>query len=254
MPRWLTTLFILLLFFGFVLPNPAAAGAATGNAIESVVVFFQSATGQVANSTGTGPYDGGDVRVYPRGGVGSGDGTTDDGDTHLLGLASAPVATPVPPPAPRAGMSHSPPVKLNIPSIGVTSGFVALGLDSTGAMEVPQAADVVGWYRYAPTPGERGPAVLTAHVDWLNTSGVFRDLGQLKPGDDVTVDRADGVAVTFRVVRVAAYPKVQFPTEEVYGSTEEPELRLITCGGRFDPTTRSYENNIVVYARNVAVG
>ena len=108
-------------------------------------------------------------------------------------------------------------MQLRIPSIGVTSGFVALGLESDGALEVPRAADVVGWYRGAPTPGERGPAVVTAHVDWRHERGVFHDLGRLTPGDDVTINRADGVGVTFRVSRVAEYPKTRFPTHEVYG-------------------------------------
>jgi len=59
--------------------------------------------------------------------------------------------------------------------------------------------------------------------------------------------------VTFRVTRVAEYPKTQFPTDEVYGSTDTPEMRLISCGGRFDCNTRSYEDNIVVYAGMVGV-
>ena len=155
--------------------------------------------------------------------------------------------------ASEAALSHSPPVRLHIPSIGVTSGFIGLGLESDGTMQVPQTADVVGWYRDAPTPGERGPAVATAHVDWKHEKGVFHDLGQLKPGSDVTVDRADGAAVVFQVSRVAEYSKASFPTDEVYGGTDGAELRLITCGGRYDPGTHNYEDNIVVFARMVAV-
>jgi hypothetical protein len=34
----------------------------------------------------------------------------------------------------------------------------------------------------------------------------------------------------------------------VYGDTDEPTLRLITSGGDFDGSTRSYRDNIVVYA------
>lgn len=263
MPRWLTTLILLVLFFGFVLPNPERAGNAVGHALNSLFSFFKSAGNAIANSTGAGTAGTGGVRVYPSGGVDSGDSITDDGDGSggalLLGLRSMPVPTPAPALEPQAGLSqaglsHSPPVQLRIPSIGVTSGFVALGLQSDGALEVPRAADVVGWYRYAPTPGERGPAVVTAHVDWQHKRGVFHDLGRLKPGDDVTIDRADGVAVTFRVSRVAEYPKTRFPTREVYGNTDGVELRMITCGGRFDGSTQSYEANIVVFARMAGAG
>jgi hypothetical protein len=65
----------------------------------------------------------------------------------------------------------------------------------------------------------------------------------------VLVDRADGSTVSFTVTRVDRYPKDAFPTDRVYAPTSEPELRLITCGGTFDRSERSYEDNVVVFAR-----
>ena len=47
-------------------------------------------------------------------------------------------------------------------------------------------------------------------------------------------------------------PKAQFPTAAVYAPTPRPELRLITCGGRFDRAARNYVDNVVVEA--VVVG
>jgi hypothetical protein len=243
----LTTLFLLLLLLVFVLPDPEGAGTATGNALKSIGRFFESTFNAASNPnrpTGT-------VAVYPSGGVPSGDGTTEGDATPRLGLTSAPETEA---PLETVGaLPYSPPVGLRIPAIGVTSGFVGVGLDFDGALKVPPAADLVGWYTDAPTPGERGPAVATAHVDWKHQRGVFADLGRLQPGNEVTVNRADGVRVVFRVTRVAEYPKAQFPTDEVYGSTDAVELRLITCGGRFDSKTRSYDDNVVVFAGMVGV-
>ncbi|CAM3619062.1 hypothetical protein KIPE111705_17105 [Kibdelosporangium persicum] len=34
----------------------------------------------------------------------------------------------------------------------------------------------------------------------------------------------------------------------MYGDTTNPELRLITCGGEFDKTAKSYQDNIIVFA------
>jgi hypothetical protein len=249
MPRWLTTLFLLLLLFVFVLPDPAGAGSATGHALRSIGLFFESAisglSGAIATNRPTGS-----VVVYPNGGVASGDGTVDGAAAPVQDVESTLASGADPAEAP---LSYSPPVGLRIPSIGVTSGFAAVGLDADGALEVPPAPDLVGWYTDAPTPGERGPAVATAHVDWKQQKGVFFDLGRLRPGNDVTIDRADGAVVTFRVTRVAQFPKTQFPTDEVYGSTDAAELRLITCGGRFDSKARSYDDNIVVFAGLVGV-
>ena len=47
---------------------------------------------------------------------------------------------------------------------------------------------------------------------------------------------------------MAQYPKTAFATEEVYGPTADAQLRLITCGGAFDPSARSYEDNVIVFA------
>jgi hypothetical protein len=88
-------------------------------------------------------------------------------------------------------------------------------------------------------------------VNTADGPAVFYRLGALLPGDTVEVTRADGTVATFQVYRIAEYDKDAFPTMTVYGATRNPELRLITCGGVFDPATRSYLDNIVAYARLV---
>lgn len=77
---------------------------------------------------------------------------------------------------------------------------------------------------------------------------VFFDLGALQAGDTVTVKRDDGRSVTFRIDSVESYPKDAFPTERVYGPNDRPGLRVVTCGGQFDETARSYLNNVIVFA------
>jgi Sortase domain len=67
----------------------------------------------------------------------------------------------------------------------------------------------------------------------------------------VYVRRADGTLVKFRVTAVQTYAKDHFPTQAVYGPTPDAELRLITCGGAFDPATGHYMSNIVVFATEV---
>ena len=59
---------------------------------------------------------------------------------------------------------------------------------------------------------------------------------------------SDGSAVTFRVDRVISAPKDAFPTDEVYGPTPDSQLRLITCGGSFNPVAGSYLDNTIVFA------
>lgn len=144
------------------------------------------------------------------------------------------------------------PLALDVPSIGVhATGLIELGLTRTGAMDVPKDAVTTGWFDLSPLPGDPGPAVIAAHVNYAKVAGAFARLHETAVGDTATVTRADGRTVTFRVYRVAHFPKSAFPTRDVYGNTAGPELRLVTCGGDFDRAAHSYRDNIVVFARAV---
>jgi hypothetical protein len=154
--------------------------------------------------------------------------------------------------APRPGLAASVPVSLAIPSIGVKSALLALGLTNDGHMQVPWKPLQAGWYKYGVTPGEIGPAVIAGHVDSAETGpAVFYDLAKIKLGALVIVTRKDGSTVRFEVQRIRVYPKDKFPTGAVYSMTTGAQLRLITCSG-WDPTIRHYVDNTVVYLSMVA--
>jgi len=140
------------------------------------------------------------------------------------------------------------PVTLTIPSIGVQTTLVRLGLTAGGALQVPQSTAVAGWYTGSPRPGAVGSAVIAGHIDSRTGPGVFFRLSSLRPGDRVYVRRADGTLAVFRVTVVRQFPKDSFPTSAVYGPAPDPEVRLITCGGTFDPQLGSYLSNTIVYA------
>lgn len=147
-----------------------------------------------------------------------------------------------------AGLVKSTPTRIEIPSIGVDSKLMGLGLDQTGAMQVPPGGFPAGWYTGAPTPGEDGPAVIAGHVDWDGEPGVFFDLRNVEEGAAISVTRQDGTVAQFEVTRISAFAKAEFPTELIYGSLDYPGLRLITCGGAFDESADSYDDNIVAFA------
>jgi sortase (surface protein transpeptidase) len=144
------------------------------------------------------------------------------------------------------------PVSLTIPEIGVSTKLIRLGLTASGALQVPSTTSVAGWYTGSARPGAIGPAVIAGHIDSYLGPGIFFRLIDLRPGDRVYVRRADGTLAVFAVTSVHMYAKDAFPTQKVYGPTPDAELRLITCGGVFDPARGSYLSNVVVYA--VAVG
>ncbi len=165
--------------------------------------------------------------------------------------SSAPGTTSSEAPSPAATAEVAAPTSVTIPAIGVTSELMRLGLNDDGTVAVPplEADDKAGWYERGPAPGAVGPSVILGHVDSAEHGpGVFFELGALVPGDVVEVARADGTVAEFTVDRVETHPKDQFPTIDVYGNTDDAQLRLITCGGDFDSAVRSYEDNVIVWA------
>ena len=143
------------------------------------------------------------------------------------------------------------PAVLAIPEIGLSTQLITLGLTARGTVQVPSTASVAGWYTRSPRPGAVGPAIILGHIDSHQGPGVFFRLPVLRYGDPIYIRRSDGSTVEFRVTAVQSYLKDRFPTQAVYGPTPDAELRLITCGGTFDPALHSYLSNVVVYAAAV---
>ncbi|AUG82016.1 class F sortase [Kitasatospora sp. MMS16-BH015] len=157
---------------------------------------------------------------------------------------SAASPAPTVPPLPAAA-----PTRIRIPAIRVDAPVSALGLGAARQLETPpmEQRNLAGWYREGPAPGAAGNAILVGHADNRSGPAVFYRLGLLRPGDAVQVARTDGRTAVFTVDSVRVLPKKDFPDGLVYGATERAELRIITCGGRFDRRT-GYEANTVVFA------
>lgn len=146
------------------------------------------------------------------------------------------------------------PVSVSISAINVSSDLLHLGLREDGSLQVPEGDDFdsAAWYDGSPRPGEVGPAVIEGHVSSAARGpSVFFDLARLQVGDAVEVARADGTVATFEVYDLQQFPKAAFPTVQVYGPTEGPELRLITCGGTIVESTGRFDDNVIVFAREV---
>jgi sortase (surface protein transpeptidase) len=140
------------------------------------------------------------------------------------------------------------PISLRIPALGVDAPVTPVGVDAaTREVLVPEDSATVGWYRHGPSPGQPGSAVLAGHVDYGEGRAVFYRLGKLEPGAVVVVGFGDGSERRFRVVARRLYGEDDLPAR-VFAVSGRPVLTLITCGGSYDASARSYEGNVVVYA------
>lgn len=144
------------------------------------------------------------------------------------------------------------PVAVRIPQLGVDSSLEDLQVDDAGRLTSPRRWQQAGWFADGTAPGDVGPAVIAGHVDSPTGPAVFARLGELGQGDRVEVERADGSVAVFEVDRTAVAGKDDFPTDEVYGPTPDAQLRLITCDGPYVRSSGGYQDNLVVWATEVA--
>lgn len=143
--------------------------------------------------------------------------------------------------------SPASPVSLTIPVIDVSAPVVGLGVDEQGQMDVPDNVSEVAWYRFGASPGQPGSAVLAAHVDLASQGpGVFFDIDELEPGDEVTVGFDDGSTMALSVVRTERVAKASLDVDALFARTGEPTIRLVTCGGGFNPQLGRYDDNVIV--------
>lgn len=164
--------------------------------------------------------------------------------------SSADSTRPTVPPLPPAD-----PVRLRIAAIGVDVPMARVGLDAAGALRTPPRgkSGLAVWYGDGTAPGSAGTAIATGHVDTpTGGPGVFYNLGALTEGATIEISRADRRTAVFAVRAVELYDRKKFPSKKVYGSSDRPELRLITCGGGYTKRT-GYLSNVVVYATLTAV-
>jgi sortase (surface protein transpeptidase) len=141
------------------------------------------------------------------------------------------------------------PVRIRIESVGIDAPVVAAGIDAAGALELARDADAAAWFAAGPAPGESGSAVIAAHVDYDGERGVFFALGDLPAGTTIEVELSDAGARKFVTVGSASsHPKLALPVEDIFRRGGDAALTLVTCGGAFDPGSRSYSDNVIVRA------
>lgn len=162
----------------------------------------------------------------------------------------APADLAAPPTQASAPTDVGTPQRITIPALHVDAPIVPEGLQADGQLQIPDVHQV-GWYKGSPDPGNTGPSLLAAHVDWSGTPGIFVRLAELKPGDTITVTGTKGSA-TFAVTTVATEPKPQVDWRTVLANVPDAEIIAVTCGGTV--TDHQFSNNVIVRARATGGG
>ncbi|MBU7597492.1 class F sortase [Streptomyces sp. P38-E01] len=170
--------------------------------------------------------------------------------TSVAAGVSRPEAVDTRPPSPDPqAQPRSEPSRVRIPQLGADLEVFGADAEKDGTPPTPEEEDAhkVAWFQGGPSPGEQGPAILVGHLDTHEGPAAFAGIGSLKPGAEIRIERKDQSTMVFTVDSVEQYQKENYPNGRVYGPTQTPQLRLITCGGGFTEKD-GYDANIVAFA------
>ncbi len=142
------------------------------------------------------------------------------------------------------------PKYIRIGKLGVVSRVQRVGVKSNNELIAPNNIHTVGWYEGSTLPGEEGTALLDAHVHGPTMPGAFHKIHTLSPGDDIEIEMGDGRKFYYSVANLDRFPYQNTDMAKAMKSAEDGKngLNLITCGGKYNRSTKTYEERIVVYA------
>jgi hypothetical protein len=142
------------------------------------------------------------------------------------------------------------PVRVTLGSVDFDARVRPVGVAADGQMQLPPDPRVLGWYRFGPAPGAStgGSVVVAGHLDSRRLGlGPLVRLRDLQVGDSVVVTTSDGATSTYTVRELTRYDRQALPPE-VFSRSGPELLRIVTCGGEYDPEAGGYQQNLVVTA------
>jgi LPXTG-site transpeptidase (sortase) family protein len=145
--------------------------------------------------------------------------------------------------APRPGA----PVRLRIASVEIETEVREGGVikDKDGQWEWETLPFIATSYPFLGPVGTIGNPVISGHVVTLREGNVFRDLYKVKLGDEIEVftERAQFSYVVDEI-------KLVSPTAvEVLLPAGDARLTVLTCGGEFDPKSRTFSERLILVGK-----
>jgi hypothetical protein len=201
--------------------------------------------------------------------------TATAGPTATATATDTPEPTPIPDPTIHTveelvGLHGYPPgydfAQIRIPKLGVVVpvGSSYVSGEKMDNPEGPATAfwyDLSGWDGYGGLPGEGKNAIFSGHVDIASYLpyadatyfglGVFSNLSLLATGDRIFVDY-NGEALEYQVIWQRQILADSDGWGEIWSSDVSVDsITLYTCGGKFDVSSASYSDRLVLRAERV---
>jgi sortase (surface protein transpeptidase) len=143
---------------------------------------------------------------------------------------------------------------LRIPSLGVFSRVKNLGVTAEGAVDAPRNIYDTGWYNGSARPGSSfGSSLILGHVSGWTGPGVFKKINELPVGGEFEIEKGTGEIIKYSVTRSEKLPLDQIDMGKILSTevTGKHDLKLMTCSGKYNPATETFEDRFIVYAKKI---
>jgi hypothetical protein len=143
---------------------------------------------------------------------------------------------------------------LRIPELGVFARIKNLGVTAEGAVDAPRNIYDTGWYNGSARPGaSAGASLVLGHVSGWTGPGVFKQINRLVPGSQFEIEKGNGEVVRYSVTNSEQLPLDQIDMSKILGTEKagEHDIKLMTCSGRYNNETKTFEDRFVVYATQI---
>jgi sortase (surface protein transpeptidase) len=143
------------------------------------------------------------------------------------------------------------PRAIYINGINVAARLMPMGVNSDNSLQAPKNIYDAGWYSASAKPGQPGAMLVDGHSSETGTHyGLFSYLSDLKNGDQIEIERGDGVGFTYTVVHaeIDSIDNVDMGKLLVpYGDAEQG-VNLIACTGAWTSDNSTLDHRILVFA------
>lgn len=162
---------------------------------------------------------------------------------------SAHIASVRPPTTtPPAAVSTLAPMRVLIPSLGVTAPLVREPVFDHHLSIPPDVHHVGIFSGGARVSGSVGTVLLAGHVNWVGQGdGAFYPLSRAIKGTSVLVSPRVGKTTVWSVTEVEVLSQSALP-QTVFSPSGPRRLVMVTCGGPYDSATHTYDDNVIVTA------
>lgn len=108
-----------------------------------------------------------------------------------------------------------------------------------------------GWLDNTARPGEKGAMLISGHAFGMTKEGIFYRLGNLQPGEEITVENGSGKIFKYKVEKTLLIDnnKTDLTTLLSPAPAGDSSLILLSHNQRFDVAISKYGQRYAVYAR-----